>query len=96
MTSSDATINARVLTLRHPGGSVKLKVPTDHPIAELIPDFLDITGQPDRDGWVLGPAGGDPYPGEMTLAELGVSDDTVLVAPRPRSADLWLGSVAAC
>ena len=77
--SMTSPTNVSVLTLRHSGGSVNLKVTIDHPIAELIPDFLDITGQPDRDGWVLGPVGGDPYPGEMTLAELGVSDETVLV-----------------
>ena len=62
--SMTSPTNVSVLTLRHSGGSVNLKVTIDHPIAELIPDFLDITGQPDRDGWVLGPVGGDPYPGD--------------------------------
>ena len=49
--------NSSVITLRHPHGSVKLNVPTDLAIRELMPDFLDVTQQPDSDGWLLEPGG---------------------------------------
>ena len=78
-TTNGSAVNTRVITLRHPEGSVKLNVPTDIAIGELMPDFLDVTQQPDSDGWLLGPAGGDPYPLDKTLADLEVPDDMVLV-----------------
>ena len=48
-------MNTSVITLHHPDGSLKLSVPTDIPIDELMPDFLDVARQPDGDGWLLGP-----------------------------------------
>jgi MinD-like ATPase involved in chromosome partitioning or flagellar assembly len=78
-TTYGSAVNSRVITLRHPEGSVKLNVPTDIAIGELMPDFLDVTQQADGDGWLLGPAGGDPYPLDKTLADLEVPDDMVLV-----------------
>jgi hypothetical protein len=48
------------VTVRHPDGTVTLRVPTDLPLGELMPDFLDVIGQPNVDGWVLSPDGGAP------------------------------------
>ena len=74
-----AAVDTSVITVRHPEGSVKLNVPTDIAVGELMPEFLDVTRQPGGDGWLLGPPGGHPYPLEKTLADLGVADGTVLV-----------------
>ena len=52
------------------------------PLGELMPDFLDLAEQPDGDGWVLSSDGVHAYPGERTLAELGVLDGGVLVLHR--------------
>ena len=70
------------VTFRHPDGSVKLAAPTDVPLSELMPDFLELAEQPDGDGWALGADGVHPYPAERTLAELGVLDGGVLVLHR--------------
>jgi MinD-like ATPase involved in chromosome partitioning or flagellar assembly len=67
------------ITLRHPDGSIRLAVPTDVPLGELMPDFLDVTGQSDRAGWVVSPDGTNPYPSDRTIAELEVSGATTLV-----------------
>ena len=48
------------------------------PLGELLPDLLELAGLPDHDGWALGPVGGDPYPPDRTLAELGVDDGALL------------------
>jgi MinD-like ATPase involved in chromosome partitioning or flagellar assembly len=79
-------VNTSVITLHHPEGSLKLSVPTDIPIDELMPDFLEVTRQPDGGGWLLGPVDGRPYPPDRTLADLGVSEGTVLVLHEPRTA----------
>jgi len=71
------------ITLRHPRGSIRLATPSDLPLGELMPDFLDVVEQPDSDGWAISPGGADPYPNERTLAELGVTDGAVLVLYRP-------------
>jgi MinD-like ATPase involved in chromosome partitioning or flagellar assembly len=76
-------VNTSVITLHHPEGRLRLSVPTDIPIDELMPDFLDVTQQRDGDGWLLGPADGGPYPPEKTLADLGVGEGTVLVLHEP-------------
>jgi MinD-like ATPase involved in chromosome partitioning or flagellar assembly len=81
-----SAVHTSVITLRHPKGSVKLNVPTDIPIDELMPDFLDVTQQPDSDGWLLARAGGPPYPVDKTLADLGVDEDMVLVLHEPTGA----------
>ena len=70
------------VTFRYPDGSVRLAAPADVPLGELMPDFLDLAEQPDGDGWVLGADGAHAYPGERTLAELGVLDGGVLVLHR--------------
>lgn len=74
------------IALRHPDGSINLAVPSDVPIGDLMPDFLDVTGQPDRDGWVLSPEGAPPTPSDKTLAELEVDDGATLVLHEQRSA----------
>ena len=78
--STETTINMSTVTLMYPDGTIKLMVPTDVPLGELMPDFLDVTHLPDHDGWEIGPVAGDRYRDEAkTLAELGVGDGTVLV-----------------
>ena len=51
--SISATERTIEITLRHPDGGIRLAIPIDVPIAELMADVLDITGQPD--GRRLGP-----------------------------------------
>ena len=67
------------ITLEHPAGRVRVQVPTDVRLEELMPDFLDVAAQPDRDDWALGAADGPPYPPHLTLAQLGVREGSVLV-----------------
>ena len=67
------------ITLEHPAGRVRVRVPCDVRVEELMPDFLDVAAQPAHDDWTLGPAGAAPYPPHLTFAELGVTDDSVLV-----------------
>src|SRR3954447_2377382 len=67
------------ITLEHPAGRVRVRVPTDVRLEELMPDFLDVAAQPDHDDWTLRPADGAPYPPHLTFAELGVTDGSVLV-----------------
>ena len=67
------------ITLEHPAGRVRVEVPTDVRLEELMADFLDVAAQPDRDDWALGAAGGPPYPANLTLAQLGVTAGSVLV-----------------
>ena len=76
---STSTLNTSTITVRYPEGSIGLRVPTDVPLGELMPDFLEVIGQPDDDGWVMSPADGKPYPNASTLAELGVDDGALLV-----------------
>jgi WXG100 protein secretion system (Wss), protein YukD len=76
--SAAATPAAVALIVRHPEGSIRVSAPTDLPLRELLPDLLELAGLPDHDGWGLGPVGGDAYPREPTLAELGVVDGALL------------------
>jgi WXG100 protein secretion system (Wss), protein YukD len=70
------------ITLRRPRGSIRLATPTDVPLGDLMPDFLDVVEQPDSDSWAISPRGANPYPSERTLAELGVTDGAALVLYR--------------
>ena len=70
--STDVTSRMIQVTFRYPGGSVRLAAPTDVPLDELLPDFLDVAGESDGEGWVLGADGVHGYASERTLAELGV------------------------
>ena len=36
-------MNTSEITLEHPAGRVRVKVPTDVRVHELMPDFLDVT-----------------------------------------------------
>ena len=82
--STETTTTTSQITLVHPVGSITVRVPINLPLAELLPDFLEVAQQPDRDGWELGPAAGDAYQDKYkTLAELGVNDGDVLVLHEP-------------
>jgi MinD-like ATPase involved in chromosome partitioning or flagellar assembly len=89
-----SVVTSTVITLLHPAGSLRLEVPTDVALDELMPDFLDVTGQPDGGGWGLGPAGERPYPSDKTLADLGVDENAVLVLHEPARAPGPPGDVA--
>ena len=81
---STETANTREVTLVHPDGTLRLRAPIDVPLAELMPEFLDVAHQPEDAGWELGRAAGDPYPDPYkTLGELGVGDGDVLVLHGP-------------
>ena len=67
------------ITLEHPDGAVRLRVPTDVRLDELMPDLLDVTRQPDRDGWTVAGADTPPYPVDLTLAQLGITEGSVLI-----------------
>ncbi|MBV8218981.1 MAG: hypothetical protein JO325_10995 [Solirubrobacterales bacterium] len=69
---------AVALIVRHPEGSIRVSTPTDVPLGELLPDMVELAGLPGLHAWALGPVGGDPYPPDRTLAELGVDDDALL------------------
>jgi MinD-like ATPase involved in chromosome partitioning or flagellar assembly len=78
-----ATPATSQITLEHPTGRLVLRVPTDTRIDELMPEFLDVTGQPAGEAWVLTRPGQQPFAGHLTLSELGVEDDAVLVLHGP-------------
>ena len=50
------------IMLRHPDASIRLAVPTDLPLGELMPDFLDVAELPDGDDGALSPDGRQPVP----------------------------------
>jgi WXG100 protein secretion system (Wss), protein YukD len=68
------------VALRHPNGEVRLRVPADVPLAELIPDLLGIAELPDDTGWAVSRSGNDeqPYPKDRTLAQLAAADGASL------------------
>ena len=76
--NSLTALSTITVTVRHPDGTVTLRAPADLPLGELMPDFLEVIGQPDVEGWVLSPDGGGPYANQSSLAELGVDDGTML------------------
>ena len=76
--NSIAALSTITVTVRHPDGTVTVRAPADLPLGELMPDFLEVIGQPDVEGWVLSPDGGGPYANQSSLAELGVDDGTML------------------
>ncbi len=41
--STAANLNTTLITLRHPAGSIRLNVPSDVPLGELMADFLEVT-----------------------------------------------------
>jgi MinD-like ATPase involved in chromosome partitioning or flagellar assembly len=76
--NSLTALSTITVTVRHPDGTVTVRAPADLPLGELMPDFLEVIGQPDVEGWVLSPDGGGPYANQSSLAELGVDDGTML------------------
>ncbi|MEV5384464.1 type VII secretion integral membrane protein EccD [Streptomyces sp. NPDC052721] len=81
------------LTVRTPRNSVDLAVPSDVPVADLLPTVLRHAGTEleeeglEHGGWVLQTLGGTPLEGEETLASLNVVDGEVLYL-RPRADEL--------
>jgi WXG100 protein secretion system (Wss), protein YukD len=63
-----------------PDGRIALRVPTDVPLGELMPDFLGVIWRPGTGCWALTPAGGELYPNRSIFAELGVDNGTLLTA----------------
>ncbi|KOV51146.1 secretion protein snm4 [Streptomyces sp. AS58] len=81
------------LTVRTPHSSLDLVVPSDVPVADLLPAVLRHAG-PDTEehglehaGWVLQTLGGKPLEGEGTLTSSNVNDGEVLYL-RPRTDQL--------
>ncbi|MCL7429410.1 type VII secretion integral membrane protein EccD [Streptomyces sp. YS415] len=92
MTESQAAALCH-LTVRAPDQSIDLAVPSDIPVADLLPALLDFCGQEveeagaDHGGWVLQRLGEAPFDEEATLAGLEVRDGATLHL-RPRSETL--------
>ncbi|WP_405757697.1 type VII secretion integral membrane protein EccD [Streptomyces sp. NBC_01420] len=78
------------LTVRAPGRTIDLSVPSDVPVADLLPTVLRYAGEDieetglEHDGWILQRLGGRPLDEEATLATLGLTDGDVLHL-RPRT-----------
>jgi hypothetical protein len=84
---STDTTNTSPVTLAHPAGTVRLIASIDVSLVELLPGLLDVADQPDRDGWQLGPAAGDPCHDQYkTLADLAVGDGAPARIARPDNA----------
>ncbi|MEV1066441.1 type VII secretion integral membrane protein EccD [Streptomyces sp. NPDC050263] len=81
------------LTVRTPRNSLDLAVPSDVPVADLLPVVLRHAGTEleeeglEHGGWVLQPLGGTALEGEETLASLNITDGEVLYL-RPRADEL--------
>ncbi|MCZ9340572.1 EsaB/YukD family protein, partial [Streptomyces sp. TRM76130] len=78
------------LTVRAPRRTIDLAVPSDVPVADLLPTVLRYAGEGveetglDHDGWILQRLGGRPLDEEATLASLGLTDGEALHL-RPRT-----------
>jgi type VII secretion integral membrane protein EccD len=77
------------LTVRAPSKAIDLAVPTDVPVADLLPAVLGYGGDDlgetglEHEGWVLQRLGGAPLDQEATLESLGLRDgDTVYLRSR--------------
>ena len=81
------------LTVLAPRHRVDVALPSDVPVAELLPMVLELVGEPERgrstrpQPWRLSGVAGGPLPAGATLAELGVLDGELLrlgpAAPAP-------------
>lgn len=100
MTDSVAADLCR-LTVRAPTVSIDLAVPSDVPVADLLPTLLRFVGEEaaeaglDHAGWTLQRLGEAPLDEETTLAQAGLVDGSVLylrphtdALPEPRLDDL--------
>ncbi|WP_406841743.1 type VII secretion integral membrane protein EccD (plasmid) [Streptomyces sp. AHU1] len=89
MTDSSAAALCR-LTVRTPGRSIDLAVPSDVPVADLLPALLRYAGDEteekglEHDGWILQRLGSAPFDEEASLEAAGLSDGDVLYL-RPRT-----------
>ena len=77
------------LTVRAPTKAIDLAVPSDVPVADLLPAVLGYGGDDlgeaglEHEGWVLQRLGGAPLDQEASLESLGLRDgDTVYLRPR--------------
>ena len=77
------------LTVRAPAKTIDLAVPTDVPVADLLPAVLGYGGDDlgesglEHEGWILQRLGGAPLDQEATLESLDLHDgDTVYLRPR--------------
>ncbi|OON78073.1 type VII secretion integral membrane protein EccD [Streptomyces tsukubensis] len=83
MTDSSVAESCR-LTVRAPSVTVDLAVPSDVPVADLLPTLLRYVGEEaeeaglDHAGWVLQRLGDAPLDDESTLAHAGLFDGAVL------------------
>ncbi len=68
------------VTLLAPRGTLRVSVPLGVTVSELMPDFAALGTGADsgRGDWRLAPAGGDPYPPDATLRELGLAPGATL------------------
>src|SRR6478735_3702015 len=70
------------LTVRAPRQRVDVALPSDVPVAELVPMVLELVGEPGRGvaprPWRLSGIAGGPLPVAATLGELGVLDGELL------------------
>ncbi|WP_299531687.1 type VII secretion integral membrane protein EccD [uncultured Streptomyces sp.] len=80
------------LTVNAPARTIDLAVPSDGPVADLLPAILDYAGEELREtgiehgGWVLQRLGGEPLDEERTLASFDVRDgETLYLRPRTRA-----------
>ncbi|MDT7551628.1 MAG: hypothetical protein QOI16_164, partial [Pseudonocardiales bacterium] len=81
------------LTVLAPSRRVDVALPSDVPVAELVPMVLELVGEPERSDagrprpWRLSGVAGGPLPAAATLDELGVLDGELLrlgpTAPPP-------------
>ena len=78
------------LTVRAPARTIDLAVPSDVPVADLLPTVLRYAGEEaeetglEHDGWILQRLGGRPLDEEATLASLELTDGEALHL-RPRT-----------
>lgn len=78
------------LTVRAPAATIELAVPTDVPIADLLPTILDLCGPGlaeqglEHEGWVLQRLGAPPLDPDATAGRLDLLDGEVLHL-RPRT-----------
>ncbi|MDJ1134907.1 type VII secretion integral membrane protein EccD [Streptomyces iconiensis] len=77
------------LTVRAPARTIDLAVPSDVPVADLLPAVLDYSGDDlaengiDHGGWVLQRLGGEPMDEERTLDSYDLRDgETLYLRPR--------------
>ncbi|MFM9498998.1 type VII secretion integral membrane protein EccD [Streptomyces galilaeus] len=81
------------LTIRAPDRVIDLAVPSDIPLADVLPVIVQHAGEDldeaglDHEGWILQRIGGSPLDGDVSVAALGLPDGEQLLL-RPRTAAL--------